>query len=374
MAQVVKLDEHKHLPALGRQFLDRLFQARDLLFRPDDGFNRGRGICLVDRAFRIVERHGLAVLSPTMVVDDEIRGDAKEKGTRIGEDLAGPVLQQANKRILDQVLGGFRAAQAASQELLQVVAVISDQRRHFQVGTCFHSVWFRRRTGLCDRDSRRLDSSGGQTQKGMFDFQVHLDGAEYQGVVEAPAYVLLNKDWTSEGGRQVNRATAAVRKSALPDTVSGKRVLATQETLDRVRASLGRSRLRWSPQREQIVMAFLKQDHITIRSLYGVLNRNGRRAPLNTIYRTMRVLCDNGFAQTRRFGEETQYDNISAKGDHDHLICTGCGHIVEFEDPAIEGLRQQVASANGFHLTGRNLELYGLCAGCRSQPASPAMA
>ncbi|MBP6201331.1 MAG: transcriptional repressor, partial [Nitrospira sp.] len=102
----------------------------------------------------------------------------------------------------------------------------------------------------------------------------------------------------------------------------------TQETLDRVRASLGRSRLRWSPQREQIVMAFLKQDHITIRSLYGVLNRNGRRAPLNTIYRTMRVLCDNGFAQTRRFGEETQYDNISAKGDHDHLICTGCGHIV----------------------------------------------
>ena len=168
----------------------------------------------------------------------------------------------------------------------------------------------------------------------------------------------------------MNRATAAVRKSALPDTVSGKRALATQETLDRVRASLGRSRLRWSPQREQIVMAFLKQDHITIRSLYGVLNRNGRRAPLNTIYRTMRVLCDNGFAQTRRFGEETQYDNISAKGDHDHLICTGCGHIVEFEDPVIEGLRQQVASVNGFHLTGRKLELYGLCSVCRVD-ASP---
>jgi tRNA nucleotidyltransferase (CCA-adding enzyme) len=76
----------------------------------------------------------------------------------------------------------------------------------------------------------------------------------------------------------------------------------------------------------------------------------------------------------RRFGEETQYDNISTKGDHDHLICTGCGHIVEFEDPAIEGLRQQVALANGFHLTGRNLELYGLCAGCRSYPVPPAMA
>lgn len=131
----------------------------------------------------------------------------------------------------------------------------------------------------------------------------------------------------------------------------------TQEAIERVRSSLGRSRLRWSPQREQIVLAFLKQDHITIRSLYGFLNRNGRRTPLNTIYRTMRVLCENGFAQARRFGEETQYDNISTKGDHDHLICTGCGHIVEFEDPAIEGLRQQVALANGFHLTGRNLDV-----------------
>ena len=122
------------------------------------------------------------------------------------------------------------------------------------------------------------------------------------------------------------------------------------------------------------MLAFLKQDHITIRGLYGFLNRNGRRTPLNTIYRTMRVLCENGFAQARRFGEETHYDNISTKGDHDHLICTGCGHIVEFEDPAIEGLRQQVASANGFHLTGRNLELYGLCAGCRSHPAPPEIA
>jgi len=163
----------------------------------------------------------------------------------------------------------------------------------------------------------------------------------------------------------VNRATAAVVKSALPDTISGKRALATQDAIERVRSSLGRSRLRWSPQREQIVLAFLKQDHITIRGLYGFLNRNGRRAPLNTIYRTMRVLCDNGFAQARRFGEETHYDNISAKGDHDHLICTGCGYIVEFEDPTIEGLRHAVASANGFHLTGRNIELYGLCAVCR---------
>ena len=142
------------------------------------------------------------------------------------------------------------------------------------------------------------------------------------------------------------------------------------EGVERIRMSFGRTRQKWSLQRERIVHAFLQGEHLTIRELYSRLNRPGHRAPLNTIYRTMRVLCEKGFAQARRFGEETQYDNLFAKGDHDHLICTGCGHIVEFEDPTIERLRKQVAAANGFHLTAQNLELYGLCSDCRAAGAS----
>lgn len=150
---------------------------------------------------------------------------------------------------------------------------------------------------------------------------------------------------------------------------AGREERRLDEGIERIRTSFGRTRQNWSLQRERIVHAFLQGEHITIRELYSRLNRQGHRAPLNTIYRTMRVLCEKGFAQARRFGEETQYDNLFAKGDHDHLICTGCGHIVEFEDPTIERLRQQVAAANGFHLTAQNLELYGLCADCREAGA-----
>ncbi len=95
-------------------------------------------------------------------------------------------------------------------------------------------------------------------------------------------------------------------------------------------------------------MKFFKQDHITIRGLYGLLNKSGRRTPLGTIYRTMRVLCKVGFAQPRYFGSETQYDNISAKGDHDHLICTHCRHIVEPKDSTTEHIRQEIVAENGF--------------------------
>lgn len=142
---------------------------------------------------------------------------------------------------------------------------------------------------------------------------------------------------------------------------------AVQNAISQLRSKLGRSRLKWSTQREQIVTTFLTQNHVTIRGLYGLLNRNGQRTPLGTIYRTMRVLCDVGFAQPRCFGEETHYDNMSLKGDHDHLICTHCGHIVEFEEPSMEGIRQEIAAENGFSLTARNVELYGICLPCQGK-------
>jgi Fur family ferric uptake transcriptional regulator len=70
-------------------------------------------------------------------------------------------------------------------------------------------------------------------------------------------------------------------------------------------------------------------------------------------------------ARRRHFGEKAQYDNVSSKGDHDHLICTDCGEIVEFKDSAVENLRQRVAAAHGFCLTAQIFELYGLCSRCK---------
>ena len=83
-----------------------------------------------------------------------------------------------------------------------------------------------------------------------------------------------------------------------------QRPRAVQNAIGQLRSKLDRSRLKWSTQREQIVTTFLAQNHVTIRDLYVLLNRKGQRTPLGTIYRTMRVLCDVGFAQARCFGEK----------------------------------------------------------------------
>ncbi|MBI5410397.1 MAG: transcriptional repressor [Nitrospirae bacterium] len=128
---------------------------------------------------------------------------------------------------------------------------------------------------------------------------------------------------------------------------------------------LAKHQLKLTRQRELVLNVFLKMEHITAERMYHLLAKKDPHLGLATIYRTLNLFCEAGLAQARHFGTQTQYDNISHKGHHDHLICTDCGKIVEFENCDIERLQEEVAGRNGFTIKTHKLEMYGLCAACR---------
>ncbi|HJU06354.1 MAG TPA: transcriptional repressor [Nitrospiraceae bacterium] len=128
---------------------------------------------------------------------------------------------------------------------------------------------------------------------------------------------------------------------------------------------LTKHQLKLTRQREQILNVFLRMEHITAEQMYRLLAKKDPHIGLATIYRTLNLFCEAGLAQARHFGTQTQYDNVSHKGHHDHLICTSCGKIVEFENDDIERLQEEEANRHGFTIQTHKLELYGLCAGCR---------
>lgn len=135
--------------------------------------------------------------------------------------------------------------------------------------------------------------------------------------------------------------------------------------LDVLKEHLVKHQLKLTRQREQILNVFLKTEHITAEQMYRVLSKKDPHIGLATIYRTLNLFCEAGLAQARHFGSQTQYDNVSHKGHHDHLICTSCGKIIEFENCDIERLQEEVARRNGFTIQTHKLELYGLCSSCR---------
>jgi Fur family ferric uptake transcriptional regulator len=69
------------------------------------------------------------------------------------------------------------------------------------------------------------------------------------------------------------------------------------------------------------------------------------------------------------FGESRMVYELNDGTRHDHLVCTVCGRIYEFFDAEIEARQQSVANSLDFTVTGRQLVLFGICAGCRKSGA-----
>jgi len=107
--------------------------------------------------------------------------------------------------------------------------------------------------------------------------------------------------------------------------------------------------------------------HVSVEELVARVRRLDPRISVATVYRTMKLLADCGLAVPRQFGGgQTRYEAAAGRGHHDHLICTGCGEIVEFANEKIETLQALVARRHGFEVESHKLELYGRCVRCRS--------
>jgi Fur family ferric uptake transcriptional regulator len=137
-------------------------------------------------------------------------------------------------------------------------------------------------------------------------------------------------------------------------------------------AYLERMGLKHSRQRERIADAFFAMDgHVTVEEVVARARRADPRVSLATVYRTMKLLADSGLATARQFGDgQTRYEAAAGREHHDHLICTGCGEIVEFANARIESLQSLVARRHGFEVERHKLELYGRCGKCRRAAGS----
>ena len=130
--------------------------------------------------------------------------------------------------------------------------------------------------------------------------------------------------------------------------------------------------LKSTRQRDDILEAFVSAGrHLSVEELYERVKRSFPHIGYATVYRTMKLLAQAGLAEERRFEDGfTRYEFTATKDHHDHLICTRCGRIIEFENEQIEALQHSVARKNSFLVQSHKLELYGLCSNCRSASAT----
>ncbi|WP_088534162.1 Fur family transcriptional regulator [Geobacter sp. DSM 9736] len=125
--------------------------------------------------------------------------------------------------------------------------------------------------------------------------------------------------------------------------------------------------LKSTRQRDIILDAFLSaEQHISNEELYQKLRAKHPNIGYSTVYRALRLFVESGIAREIWFGDgQTRYEHVVDGAHHDHLVCTRCRAVTDFESEAIETLQSQIASCYGFFVETHKLELYGLCSGCR---------
>ena len=121
---------------------------------------------------------------------------------------------------------------------------------------------------------------------------------------------------------------------------------------------------------------FARHEHLEADELLVRLRAKDKKISRATIYRTLELLADSGIVGKLRIGEAGyRYERLRAGDHHDHLICKECGRVVEFYEPLIEDLQDQVCERYGFVLIDHSHQMRGICRQCRprsktDQPAA----
>ena len=89
-----------------------------------------------------------------------------------------------------------------------------------------------------------------------------------------------------------------------------------------------------------------------------------------TVYRTLEALTALGVVRPLVAPDGGRLYSPSVGGHH-HLVCSGCGIIVDFHDCAEGAIVRRVARQNNFRIRGHLLEVYGLCNACGPREATP---
>ncbi len=142
--------------------------------------------------------------------------------------------------------------------------------------------------------------------------------------------------------------------------MNGEQINQAKQRLSRYMSRTHRKNTR---QREVIVDVFLTMDrHLSLQELLEEVQKQEPNIGFATVYRTMKLLVEADVAHERHFAQgNTQYEPAHKGDHHDHLICTICDHIFEFEDMMIEDRQSQIAAQHGLSIRSHRHEIYGEC-------------
>lgn len=127
--------------------------------------------------------------------------------------------------------------------------------------------------------------------------------------------------------------------------------------------------LRFTPERRLILEAvFKRHDHFCVDDLYLSINKTKLIISKASIYRTMPLLLESKLIQEVFHSEKNAYyEHIYGHDHHEHMICSQCHYVVEFDDHQVHTFFKKIAEENNFQIQSHHIEINGLCSKCQQK-------
>ena len=117
-------------------------------------------------------------------------------------------------------------------------------------------------------------------------------------------------------------------------------------------------------QRDMVRFIFSQHDHFDADQLIDAMKAADLDVSRATIYRTLAKLVDAGLLRRLEIGPRMCYEHDYGYPQHEHLQCTKCGSMIEFQLPALDTILRDVCGQHQFKATGHTLIVRGMCRDC----------
>jgi Fur family ferric uptake transcriptional regulator len=113
------------------------------------------------------------------------------------------------------------------------------------------------------------------------------------------------------------------------------------------------------------------EGHIDAKELYRRESARDESISPATVYRTLKFFKELGLIDEMRLSKFRCYYEISGSPEHQHLVCHGCGKVIEFDNPLVGKLIKAVKREHSFNVTKAELYLEGYCPECEEKGKEP---